>query len=61
MANKVTFPENFLWGAATAQIFGSVSPAMHKEFGLDYWSNRINRHIRTNRTDRNNRSLRSHR
>ncbi len=25
-----------LWGSATAQIFGSVSPAMHKEFGIDY-------------------------
>jgi hypothetical protein len=25
-----------LWGSSTAQIFGSVSPAMHKEFGIDY-------------------------
>ena len=25
-----------LWGAATPQIFGSVSPKMHKEFGVDY-------------------------
>lgn len=25
-----------LWGSATAQIFGSVSPAMHREFGLAY-------------------------
>lgn len=25
-----------IWGAATAQIFGSVSPQMHKEFGVDY-------------------------
>ena len=25
-----------LWGSATPQIFGSVSPAMHKEFGLAY-------------------------
>jgi len=25
-----------LWGCATAQIFGSVSPAMHQEFGLAY-------------------------
>jgi len=24
------------WGAATAQIFGSVSPEMHQEFGLAY-------------------------
>jgi len=24
------------WGSSTAQIFGSVSPAMHREFGLDY-------------------------
>jgi hypothetical protein len=25
-----------LWGAATAQLFGSVSPAMHREFAIDY-------------------------
>lgn len=25
-----------MWGSATPQIFGSVSPAMHKEFGIDY-------------------------
>jgi len=25
-----------MWGSATAQIFGSVSPAMHREFGLEY-------------------------
>jgi hypothetical protein len=25
-----------IWGAATPQIFGSVSPEMHKEFGIDY-------------------------
>ena len=25
-----------LWGSATAQIFGSVSPDMHREFGLQY-------------------------
>jgi hypothetical protein len=25
-----------MWGNATPQIFGSVSPAMHKEFGVDY-------------------------
>jgi hypothetical protein len=25
-----------LWGSATPQIFGSVSPAMHEEFGLAY-------------------------
>lgn len=25
-----------LWGSATPQIFGSVSPAMHQEFGLNY-------------------------
>jgi len=25
-----------IWGSSTAQIFGSVSPAMHKEFGIDY-------------------------
>lgn len=25
-----------LWGSATPQIFGSVSPAMHEEFGVDY-------------------------
>jgi hypothetical protein len=25
-----------LWGSATAQIFGSVSPDMHREFGLAY-------------------------
>ncbi len=25
-----------LWGCATAQIFGSVSPAMHEEFALQY-------------------------
>ena len=25
-----------MWGAATAQIFGSVSPEMHREFGLEY-------------------------
>ncbi|MHB8277796.1 MAG: uroporphyrinogen decarboxylase/cobalamine-independent methonine synthase family protein [Candidatus Humimicrobiaceae bacterium] len=25
-----------LWGSATPQIFGSVSPTMHKEFGLNY-------------------------
>ncbi len=25
-----------MWGAATAQIFGSVSPAMHREFGLEH-------------------------
>ena len=25
-----------LWGSATPQIFGSVSPQMHKEFGIDY-------------------------
>jgi len=25
-----------LWGSATPQIFGSVSPRMHKEFGIDY-------------------------
>ncbi len=25
-----------MWGSATAQIFGSVSPAMHREFGLDH-------------------------
>ncbi len=25
-----------LWGSATPQIFGSVSPHMHKEFGVDY-------------------------
>jgi len=24
------------WGCSTAQIFGSVSPAMHREFGLEY-------------------------
>ena len=24
------------WGSATAQIFGSVSPAMHREFGLEH-------------------------
>lgn len=27
---------NQLWGSATAQIFGSVSPVMHNEFGLAY-------------------------
>src|SRR5208283_378580 len=25
-----------LWGSATAQIFGFVSPDMHREFGLQY-------------------------
>ncbi len=25
-----------LWGHSAAQIFGSISPRMHKEFGLDY-------------------------
>ena len=25
-----------MWGSATAQIFGSVSPEMHREFGLEY-------------------------
>ncbi len=25
-----------LWGSATPQIFGSVSPDMHREFGVDY-------------------------
>jgi hypothetical protein len=25
-----------IWGSATPQIFGSVSPQMHKEFGIDY-------------------------
>jgi hypothetical protein len=25
-----------IWGSATPQIFGSVSPQMHKEFGVDY-------------------------
>jgi hypothetical protein len=25
-----------IWGSATPQIFGSVSPRMHKEFGIDY-------------------------
>jgi hypothetical protein len=25
-----------MWGSATAQIFGSVSPAMHREFGIEY-------------------------
>jgi hypothetical protein len=25
-----------LWGSATPQIFGSVSPEMHREFGIDY-------------------------
>ncbi len=25
-----------MWGSATAQIFGSVSPTMHREFGLEH-------------------------
>ena len=25
-----------LWGSSTAQIFGSVSPALHQEFGIEY-------------------------
>lgn len=25
-----------IWGSATPQIFGAISPAMHKEFALDY-------------------------
>ena len=29
-------PPNQLWGNATAQIFDSVSPAMHEEFALQY-------------------------
>jgi hypothetical protein len=32
-----------LWGSATAQIFGSVSPAMHREFGLAYEKNWLER------------------
>jgi hypothetical protein len=27
-----------IWGSATPQIFGSVSPRMHREFGIDYES-----------------------
>lgn len=37
-------PTKDTWGACAAQIFGSVSPAMHKEFGVDYeieWFNRF--------------------
>jgi len=33
--SKAEKPIN-LWGAATPQIFGSVSPGMHREFGLEY-------------------------
>lgn len=29
-------PTSEMWGNATPQIFGSVSPAVHQEFGLDY-------------------------
>ena len=32
-----------IWGAATPQIFGSVSPKMHKEFGIDYESKWLKR------------------
>ncbi|MCI8597845.1 MAG: hypothetical protein HFJ10_05310 [Lachnospiraceae bacterium] len=29
-------PTEQMWGSATPQIFGSVSPAMHREFGVNY-------------------------
>jgi hypothetical protein len=32
----VSPPTADTWGACAAQIFGSVSPNMHKEFGIDY-------------------------
>ncbi|MDR1613713.1 MAG: hypothetical protein LBT97_13160 [Planctomycetota bacterium] len=31
-----SLPPTDAWGACAAQIFGSVSPDMHKEFGIDY-------------------------
>ncbi len=46
---KVDYDKNHLrtidlWGSVTPQIFGSVSPEMHKEFGIDYekkWLNKF--------------------
>jgi len=34
--NKDKIKTDDIWGATTAQIFGSVSPEMHEEFGLKY-------------------------